>query len=143
MDRSMMNKSWLGIALLALGYCGAPPPAVDSRQSASTTTALTYTLPASGMWSITMYSGIFGDTASCNASGDLSTSDFDEISQVWCNAGSYVLCNNTGSTHTFRVNLYSYVGYSQLLRSDASRVLNGSCFVANAPGAISSVTATY
>ncbi|HVV83372.1 MAG TPA: hypothetical protein VHE35_09845 [Kofleriaceae bacterium] len=121
--RTLKMRLLLALAVMTASLAGAAPKAFALHA------------PSSGTWELSLHHSTFGNDGGVYrviyaSSGSSMTHQLSGTT-LDANASSWILCNNTGSTHTFTINIYSDYNESTLIDTRTMSILNGACFIHN------------
>jgi hypothetical protein len=91
--------------------------------------------PSSGTWSVFLHEDSWGrgESASCEGLGNSSCVG-SSMPSGWNDVvSSWTICNNTGETHTFRVQLYNDTGYANSMLDRSVTIESGDCLTGDTP----------
>jgi hypothetical protein len=91
--------------------------------------------PNSGTWSVFLHMDSWGrgESASCENLGNSACVGTSMPSGWNDEVSSWTVCNNTGETHTFRVQLFTSVNYASSMLDRSITLENGDCLTADTP----------
>jgi len=127
----------LGVTVPLAGCAGVGEPEDLGTSQQADTYIPSFTMPASGYYSVVFYTGQYGsgDSFGWNAVGAGLSIAKAKMSGDGTNprtVSSFYICNNVGSDHVFHTNLYSDFNYVTFWKGYPVTVKNGACHLINA-----------